>query len=125
MDYKMNKKEHFKLFEQYAKTGNQIQQDKLYELALALFVNGDDELFEKLIHPIRLIFDQKMNTIIITLSFPKMSITYCIYKDGSVDCTSCSVKNKKLTYFESLFSMQNELESTTKELLNLVKEQLI
>lgn len=121
----MNKKEHFKLFEQYAKIGNQIQQDKLYELALALFKNGDDELFEKLEYPINVIFDQKMSTIIIDLFFPKMTITYCIYKNGAIDCASCSYKNKKMSDFESFMSIENELESTTKELLNLVKEQAI
>jgi len=98
----MNKKEHFELFEQYAKTGNQIQQDKLYELALALFVNGDDELFEKLEYPINVIFDQKMSTIIIDLFFPKMTITYCIYKNGAIDCASCYCKNKVMTDFEGL-----------------------
>ena len=116
----MNKKEHFKLFEQYAKIGNQIQQDKLYELALALFKNGDDKLFEKLECPIRVIFGQKMSTIIIALSFPKMSITYCIYKNGAIDCASCSCKNKKMSDFESFMSIENELESYTKDLLDLV-----
>ena len=50
MDYKlkMTKQEYFKLFEDNSHIiGTQSQQDQIYEIALELFKNTDNKLFEK------------------------------------------------------------------------------
>jgi hypothetical protein len=43
----MTKQEYFKLFEDNSHIGTKFQQDQIYEIALELFKNTDNKLFEK------------------------------------------------------------------------------
>ena len=118
----MTKKEYFELFEKDSHVGNQIQQDRIYDIALALFKNIDEDLFKQWSSLIQIWQDEYDSCVYIKIRFVNLIISYYIDIAGGVD--SSIISNEKVESYSCGFKqIEGKIEDITKEILKLLKSQ--
>jgi hypothetical protein len=123
-EIKMIKQEYFKLFEDGSHIGIKSQQDQIYEIALELFKNTDDELFKKFRNNPLLITQTHNGTIEIEQIFDNLRFGYSIEDDRKMSSWFIVSNEYAGDYMDYDEFNEYSIKLIVKNIILLLKEQI-